>query len=170
MSDAFDEYDRQEEEALTRIRDIIRPTMSDDAYDEYDRQEDEALTRLRDIASMSDEETDTEDCIKVRMTSEKQHITLTVPSAKTEEDQSENVVMWMLNLMEQTLEHEAGRDPEHEDSTTCWRRIKLPEEIVFKFVMDGEMSCCVVTFADGEEMVLKEKEEFSRFVQFVSLA
>jgi hypothetical protein len=25
----------------------------------------------------------------------------------------------------------------------------------------------VVTFADGEEMVLKEKEEFSRFVQFV---
>jgi hypothetical protein len=137
-----------------------------DAYDEYDRQEDEALTRLRDIASMSDEDTDTEDCIEGRMTS-KQHITLTIPTANTEEDQPEKVIMWMLNLLEQTLEHETGRDPEHEDSTTCWRRIKLPEEIVFKFVMDGEMSCCVVTFADGEEMVLKEKEEFSRFVQFV---
>ena len=31
-----------------------------DAYDEYDRLEDEALERLRDISAMSDEETDTE--------------------------------------------------------------------------------------------------------------
>ena len=131
-----------------------------DAYDEYDRLEDEALTRLRDIASMSDEDTDTEEVQRT-----KKSITLTIPSLNTEDQQEK--VMWMLNLLEQTLDHEAGRDPEHEDSTTFWRRIKLPEEIVFKFVLDGEMSCCVVTFADGEEMVIREKEEFSMFVEFV---
>jgi hypothetical protein len=137
--------------------------MSD--YDAYDRLEDEALTRLRDIASMSDEDTDTEEVQRTGRSTSKKSITLTIPSLNTEDQQEK--VMWMLNLLEQTLEHETGRDPEHEDSTTFWRRIKLPEEIVFKFVLDGEMSCCVVTFADGEEMVIREKEEFSMFVEFV---
>jgi hypothetical protein len=142
-----------------------------ETYDIYDRLEDEALERLRNISAMSDEETDTEGDAEHEIQSlgrmtRRRSITLTIPSVNTE-DQNEKVE-WMLKLFEQTFEHEAGRDPEHEDSTTFWRRIKHPEETVFKFVLDGEMSQCVVQFTDGKELVIREKDEFKEIVSHMT--
>ena len=135
-----------------------------DSYDIYDRLEDEALERLRDISAMSDEETDTESEAECwSRTPVRRHITLTIPSVNTEEPSDE--VTRMLNLFEQTFEYESGWDAAHQDvkNTTFWRRIAHPSDVVFKFVMDGEMSCCVV-LKDKEEIIIRTIEEFKAFI------
>lgn len=76
----------------------------------------------------------------------------------------------MLEHLEDTFEYTTGWDYAHEDwylngEMTSWRRIQHPKagEVTFKFVEDGDCSCCCV-WTETRHAILYTRKEYDAFV------
>ena len=79
-------------------------------------------------------------------------------------------VSGMLEHFERTFEFTTGWDDLHEDwywdgEMSSWRRMRHPVagEVTFKFVEDGEQSCCCV-WVGAQGAILHTREEYDAFL------
>ncbi len=88
-------------------------------------------------------------------------------------DTAQAKVAAMLEYLETTFECETGWEDRYEDwyyngEMTTWRRVAFPRDrtVIFKFVEDRAMSCCVVGLAPVR--IVYELQDFVDFVDLVS--
>ena len=135
-----------------------------DTFDVYDRLEDEALERLRDIAAMSEEETDTES--EAARGRRHITLTLPSVNTEEPSDEVARMLNLFEQTFEYESGWDATHQ-DVDNITRWRRTAHADRVVVFKFVWDGDMSRCVVREEDEEETILTTREEFRAFINTI---